>query len=68
MSHYDYELSKQIAGVGAPFAALVMAAYRKADSGNADLLERAFPAIITELQTRYDEPGGWLRHEVTSTR
>lgn len=60
MSLYDYEISKRIVAQGPPFAALIMSAYRKADSDNAELLEKAFPFIVTELRDRYNAPGGLL--------
>jgi len=50
MSRYDYEQSKIIAQEDPPFAALIMAATRKADSMNASLLRDAFPEITAELQ------------------
>lgn len=67
MSHYDYELSKHLAKGDPPFAALIMAAYRKADTYNAAHLRLAFPGITTELQMRYDAPGGLLPHEQVSS-
>lgn len=63
MSLFDYQASKQIAAVDAPFAALIMAAYRKADTGNGALLEQAFPDICRELRHRYNAPGGLLKGE-----
>lgn len=64
MSHFDYQASKQIAALDAPFAALIMAAYRKADTDNAIWLEQSFPNICRELRDRYNAPGGWLPGEV----
>ena len=66
MSHYDYQASKQLAAQDPPFAALIMAAYRKADTGNGALLEQAFPDICRELRARYDAPGGLLPGEAVS--
>jgi hypothetical protein len=60
MSRYDYEVSKAIERGDPPFAALIMAALRKADTGNARLLWTAWPDICRELQERYDAPGGVL--------
>lgn len=60
MSRYDYEVSKQIAAQDPPFDALIMAALRKADSTNADILQAAFPAVCKELVDRYEAPGGRL--------
>lgn len=67
MSVYDYRASAHLAELDAPFAAYVMAAYRKADTGNGALLEQAFPEITTEIRRRYNAPGGFLPGEqVTS--
>ncbi len=57
MSLYDYNESKKIE---ASFAAIIMAALRKADDVNAMLLRSAFPDICDELRRRYDAPGGLL--------
>ena len=61
MSLYDYQVSRELIGV--PFAALIMAAIRKADTGNAERLRAAFPDIDAEVRARYDAPGGRLPHE-----
>jgi hypothetical protein len=66
MSLFDYQASKQIAQMDPPFAALIMAAYRKADTSNAIHLEQAFPAICRELRARYNAPGGLLDGEQVS--
>lgn len=63
MSRYDYEVSKQISQDDPPFAALIMAAMRKADTANAERLAQAFPAIYVELRKRYNAPGGYLEDE-----
>jgi hypothetical protein len=60
MSHFDYEVSKQIAKTDPPFSALIMAAMRKADSGNVFKLVFLFPDTYAELQARYNAPGGVL--------
>ena len=68
MSHHSYEQSKKVY-VGhtldepPAFSALIMAAARKADSMNFARLLTAFPDIVTELQRRYDAPGGLLPGE-----
>lgn len=68
MSYYDYFASIQI-GAGRetkgdpPFAALVMAAMRKADSDNLDRLKAAFPDIAAEFYARFHAPGGMLGDE-----
>jgi hypothetical protein len=63
MSLFDYEASKELAAQDRPFAALIMAAVRKADSHNEALLRQAFPDICDELRQRYDAPGGLLPGE-----
>jgi hypothetical protein len=63
MSYHDYEVSKELVTTNPPFAALIMAAARKADSLNFAKLESAFRPIIRELQERYDAPGGFIDTE-----
>ena len=70
MSIYDYEVSKQIsAGRGTepdpPFAALIMAAIRKADSDNNALIQATWPEIYEEFKQRYNAAGGLLPSEGT---
>ena len=60
MSLHDYQTSKLIAEADPSFAALIMAALRKADTYNARLLREAWPDICAEMQARYDAPGGML--------
>lgn len=62
MSHYDYELSKQITAQSYPFYSIVMAAIRQADTSNAMRLKVAFPGY-QELQERYNSPGGLINGE-----
>ncbi|GAA2813002.1 hypothetical protein [Saccharopolyspora taberi] len=62
MSHFAYEQSQQAAR-DYDFDTLVMAAIRRADSTNAEILWRVFPEIADELQQRYDAPGGFLPGE-----
>lgn len=66
MSRYDYEKSKEVAAPDVSFAALIMAAMRKADSGNAEILRAMWPATWEELRARYDAPGGVLPGEEES--
>jgi hypothetical protein len=66
MSKFDYEISKTIAANGFPFYALVMAAMRQADTGNAILLAQAFPDVDAELRARYNAPGGVLPSDQVS--
>lgn len=63
MSLFDYQESQKLAAADPSFAALIMAAYRKADSYNAGRIESMWPEIVTELQARYDAPGGLLQGE-----
>jgi hypothetical protein len=63
VSLYDYEVSKQIDRDDPPFASLIMAALRKADSDNAELLRRCWPGICDEMQARYNAPGGALAED-----
>jgi hypothetical protein len=57
-------MSKRLAAEDPPFAALIMAALRKADSHNAELLRRAYPEVCAEMQLRYDATGGKLPGDV----
>lgn len=58
MSLYDYEAYRQLPHM--PFASLIMAAYQRADTGNAIALAQAFPEIVAEIGARYNAPGGIL--------
>jgi len=60
MSHFDYRVSQEIGQHDYPFYALIMAAMRQADTANMRKLAQAFPGVYTELQQRYDAPGGYL--------
>lgn len=63
MSPYDYHASRGLRAANAPFAALIMAAYARADTTNGALLKAAFPEITHEMHRRYDAPGGLLPGE-----
>lgn len=63
MSKRDYEISRDLAAMDPPFYAIVMAAMRKADDTNMRKLAREWPGVYTELQQRYDAPGGYLPGE-----
>lgn len=63
MSRFDYEQSKEIAKLDPGFTALIMAAYRKADTTNAVILRRGFPEITEEIEARYNARGGLLPGE-----
>jgi hypothetical protein len=58
MSLHDYKESRDIYGKGFSFYALIMAAMRSADSKNLAKLQAAFPEVWTELEARYNAPGG----------
>jgi len=63
MSYYSYKVSRYISIDDSPFDSLIMAAMRKADSDNIELLKDAFPQIWEELSLRYNAPGGFLDDE-----
>jgi len=63
MSHYDYTTSQALGDTDPPFASLIMAAMRRADSTNEAKLIRAWPGIWEELSIRYNQPGGYLPEE-----
>lgn len=63
MSRYDYECSKEVSRLSAPFYALIMAAMRQADSTNIVKLRAAWPEVYAELDARYNAPGGLLPGE-----
>lgn len=67
MSRYDYLESKRLSMEGVSFDALIMAAYRRADTLNAQLLRSCWPDVCDELQARYDAPGGYLPGEQAAT-
>ena len=60
MSLYDYQQSKKVSLDDPPFASLIMAALRKADTNNAEMLCGCWPEICDELKVRYNAPGGIL--------
>lgn len=64
MTLYDYRASDRLAAEDVPFYALVMAAMRKADTDNLEMLRRAWPETWNELQARYNAPGGLLPDEI----
>lgn len=63
VSLWDYRASNVIAAEGWSFDAVIMAAYRRADSNNAVLLRTAWPHLCAELDARYNAPGGLLEGE-----
>ena len=63
MSLYGYRESQELAQRDWGFDSLIMAAMRKADSDNLDILRGVFPEIWQELRARYNAPGGMLAGE-----
>jgi len=57
LSLYDYLEGRKISEQDPPFAALIQAAMRKADTDNLEKLRREWPDIWNELQLRYNAPG-----------
>jgi hypothetical protein len=64
MSLHAYHYSRKLGLDDPPFYALIMAAMRKADSDNLELLKKAFPEIWQELHARYNAPLGVLEEEL----
>ena len=60
MSLYDYRKSLELARNDTGFYALIMAAMRKADSDNVEMLKGCWPKIWQELLKRCHAPGGIL--------
>jgi hypothetical protein len=63
MGLIDYQQSQRIAMMDPSFNALIMAAVRKADDKNLELLLLAFPRLVIETRARYNAPGGALSDE-----
>jgi len=63
MSYYDYKMSLELSIKDPPFAALIMAAMRKADTDNTYKLKSMWPEIYHELEKRYHTPGGLIDGE-----
>jgi len=61
MSRYEYERSAVIANADEPFYGIIMAAMRRADDYNLRRLIEAWPDVHTELEARYNAPGGRLQ-------
>lgn len=68
MSLFDYEVGKKVAQQDYPFYALIMAAYRKADTENQIKLEAMWPDVIAELKMRYNNPRGMTNSELAKAR
>lgn len=63
MSLLDYRISVELAEKDTSFYALLMAAMRRSDSTNAELLKNAWPDVWAELQARYDAPRGVIEED-----
>lgn len=63
MSLYEYRESQALEAKDASFYGLIMAAMRRADSGNLLMLKGCWPDVWIELQSRYNAPGGLLPEE-----
>ena len=66
MSYYNYIESKVISEHDYCFYALIMAAMRKADSNNIELLKTTFPQTWDELYKRYHSPDGMIEADKTA--
>lgn len=63
MSFYDYQKSLRLEESDPSFYSLIMAAFRKADTDNLQLLREAFPETYQEFVDRYYAPYGRLPGE-----
>jgi len=63
MSLHEFIHSQVLAERDVPFHALIMAAMRKADTGNIEKLKSCWPETWDELEKRYWSPGGLLPGE-----
>lgn len=66
--YFAYRASLELSRDDPSFYGLVMAAMRKGDTRNAEILRRAFPAVWADLQARYDAPGGVLATDPAGLR
>lgn len=68
----DYQFSQELDlfsvqnSPGDPFYALIMTAFRHADTANQAKLRAAWPQQIRELCIRYEAPGGMLPDELAA--
>lgn len=63
MSLFDYRQSLKIEAEDFSFYAMVMGLYRRADTENQRLIERAWPDTVAELRARYNARDGLLAGE-----
>lgn len=57
---HAYSVSLELAKGDPPFSAFIFCAIRKADSVNLERLRLAFPELVSEMEARYNAPGGRL--------
>ncbi len=68
MSLHEYQCSLRINIQDDPFYALIMAAFRQADTDNLEKLKSAFPETWEEYKARYHAPFGVIcREELEET-
>ena len=60
MSWHDYRESLEMAVRDYSFYGMIMAAIRRSDTDDLELLKAAWPKVWKELQRRYKVPGGFL--------
>jgi hypothetical protein len=60
---HAYHMSRKLERLDMPFAALIFAAIRKADSDNLASLEMAFPELVREMRERYNAPAGVIAED-----
>lgn len=60
---HAYKVSEEIDQHDYPFYAMVASLMKRADTMNAQLLKAAWPEVWTELEKRYNAPGGVLEGE-----
>lgn len=66
--YYAYQVGRELSFDDHSFYGLVMAAMRKADTGNLARLKAAFPEVWVDLEARYNAPGGVLPTDPPSLR
>lgn len=63
MSHSDYIEGQRLSLGDPPFSSIIQAAMRKAGGSNLSKLQKGWPEIWSDLQARYDAPGGRLSED-----
>lgn len=62
-THEEYQLSKSVTLLDAPFYSMLCALFRQADSENLTLLQETFPHELDTFKKRVNAPGGLLPGE-----